>query len=45
MKAYISYTDDILDYYASYAIHEPQGISKTDIDMQPLFLKIIDNLK
>lgn len=45
MKAYISYTDDILDYYASYAIHGPQGISKTDIDMQPLFLKIIDNLK
>ncbi|WP_076946047.1 hypothetical protein [Raoultella terrigena] len=45
MKAYIAYTDRILDYYASYAINEPQDISKTDIDMQPLFLKIIDNLK
>lgn len=45
MKAYISYTDGILDYYASYAIKEAHVISKTDIDMQPLFLKIIDNLK
>lgn len=43
--AYISYTDDILDYYASYAINERHNISKTDIDIQPLFLKIIDSLK
>lgn len=45
MKAYVSYTDRILNYYASYAINEAHGISKTDIDLQPLFLKIIDNLK
>ena len=40
MKAYVSYTDRILNYYASYAINEAHGISKTDIDLQPLFLKI-----
>lgn len=45
MKAYSVYTDDIVDYYASYAIKEAPGISKFDVDMQPLFLKIIDRLK
>ncbi|MGQ5833416.1 hypothetical protein ACUNIZ_03250 [Serratia sp. IR-2025] len=45
MKAYSDYTDDIVDYYASYAIKEAPGISKFDVDMQPLFLKIIDRLK
>lgn len=45
MKAYSDYTDDIVDYYASYATKEAPGISKFDVDMQPLFLKIIDRLK
>ncbi|HEJ7028064.1 hypothetical protein AB6V67_20185 [Serratia marcescens] len=45
MRVYSSYTNGIVDYYASYAIKEAVDISKTDIDMQPLFLKIIDNLK
>ncbi|MER5230869.1 MULTISPECIES: hypothetical protein [Serratia] len=45
MKAYSDYTDDIVDYYASYAIKEAPGIRKFDVDMQPLFLKIIDRLK